>query len=364
MIFFYFLLLISLISFLIFTINEYKFIKNKYYLLLLALLTLFYCIVIAYRPITIPDTETYINRYYMMEWDDVLTFQVLSRNYLIGFEYGFMVLCLIFKTIGFTAEQFFLILYLLEFILFFKASNNLFKVEEHENTNYYTLALLFILIFGLYYQGIAIRSSISIVLLYYAFSILKQKKYLKTIILCLISILFHRTSVVFILGIIPIFLYKKKVSKKILLLLWIIMGITVFFNLFAIFWNVIAEIVNRIDAMFHLNYGIYFINVNNNIGGRIVLSRLLYWIIYGYSLFYYDEFDENTLPLINTVSIGCVLMIFIGSLTTSNRIYDYFIFYFIPLYHNILNKTTKDKRKLILIAFTILFFIMNIRIFE
>ena len=96
MIFFYFLLLISLISFLIFTINEYKFIKNKYYLLLLALLTLFYCIVIAYRPITIPDTETYINRYYMMEWDDVLTFQVLSRNYLIGFEYGFMVLCLIF----------------------------------------------------------------------------------------------------------------------------------------------------------------------------------------------------------------------------------------------------------------------------
>ncbi len=144
-----------------------------------------------------------------------------------------MVLCLIFKTIGFTAEPF-LILYLLEFILFFKASNNLFKVEEHKNINYYTLALLFILIFGLYYRELPYNQSL-FVLLYYAYSILKQKKYLKTIILCLISILFHQTSVVFILGLIPIFLYKKKVSKKILLLLWIIMGITVVFNLFAIF---------------------------------------------------------------------------------------------------------------------------------
>ena len=297
-------------------------------------------IILSFRSIGVPDTKEYIR---IFEGIDVHTnygFSLFRDNYQFGIEYGFIYWIKIFKTfISTDYHVFFTVTSLTILLLFINGSQFIINSVENKENQYTNISLMLastISYFGLYYCGIAIRAGMALGVSLFAFGNAIKKNYIKSFICLIVSIMFHRLSIVIVIAYF-VYLFCPKFEKKTFLFIWIISGILLGSNFSFVIMNFSRSILTWISSKFiSLNYLHYV----NNLETSVSIYAIILWLIgFSCSTLMYDK-DEYA-SLFNVYWVGIIIISFLSAFSGYSRITDFFTVMNIPLLYVLIQNRNK-----------------------
>lgn len=209
----------------------------------------------------------------------------------------------------------------------------LFAYKEREN---YSLAfIIFIFLITMYARSFNLmRQFIAISVIVYSISFFKRKKYIKTLALYIVAILFHYSAVTCALIYFIIYIAEireNKQNRKILLFLLITFTI-----IFVVYIDKILVILpNKYSAYLNSEYAINVFSIASFI-------KKIFWIVISIILLYQSRKDSdkysNQLQIFLLLLIDIILYFSSMKVGTFGRLGNYFLyvayFYMIPIIQN------------------------------
>lgn len=297
-------------------------IKNKSGYALKIFLMVLYCIIVANR-VNTPDLEHYENWYKILGQDipienlAVLSFISKENAFGINMEFGNILLFHFGNYLSLTFAEFSFFWTMISTFIFFYYVK---KICMYYNLyyNFYHTMIFFVPIYGVFFQLIAIRQGMSIVFLMGGFYYLITKRWFKMIVTFFVAAAFH-TSVFIIFPILVLINLLNGLEKKIYILVSLIPLLFIFIGLDAYFSGLSKWFVNVIAANIPMyeSYGYGQNDVAESISiVRIITAMLIFFI----SLFYVRK--NEFWKIYNVILLVPYIMLFLGSLRISQRIYD------------------------------------------
>lgn len=232
---FYFIALIYILLIIIFTLSIEKISQSqrKY---IFGFLIILGCVIISFRPESVPDYEAYKRFFEYIEPLKNYGFSLINRHYATGFEYGFVYIISFFKI--FVGNNYRVLWFSLSIVSTYISISSLYQIcknvspETIDDENEYvikTVALgIYSSCFFLCYQGIAIRGAFSIAFCLLAFNLLLRKKYLFMLVAVVMAFMMQRIALVFLLALaiykfIPVFHNKRNYLYTVVTILLLIL---------------------------------------------------------------------------------------------------------------------------------------------
>lgn len=261
-----------------------------------------------------------------------------------NWEPGFVIVNKIINLIGGDARHAILVLSFINMIFI-----GLFLKDTSPNL---TLSLVLFLGLSFYFSSFNIvRQTIAVSITCYAFRYLYDKKYIVWILLYLLALSFHASSLVFLLYFLTS-VFKKKIN--LLLVLWLISLVFIFSP------NLIQYIINGISFIIPSQYLLYADYLEET---KSVRLRMLYSQVFFITFFVYYKRSNPSLNR-ELIFISMISIILVNCLTFSGYIYRlalYFTIFQIVALPIVINKFFKVKSRyiinlLVCLVMTILYF--------
>lgn len=333
-------------------------------------LLFFEAILLSMRPMGIPDVKAYQDIFEMVSVGKAYSLNLLTRDYSTGVEFGFLYLIELFKFFfGSKFRLFLVFLTIISTIMLVENSISLVEIIQKENhpekmeltkKEKYELRIITLCIFFCYfsmnYQGIAIRQALSFSLCLYAFNMLINKNFMRTIISVIVAFSFHRMTVIFIV-VLLVFLFCPIIkSKK-------TYGVILFVSFYLL---ILGQNTNIIPYMMGLIRGLYefvfkYVNYSSYLGEFVhtmsIDKKRLVVIFLILLLGYYLKKDSNlSNRLLNVYFFGIIVLVLTSNIDGSARIYDYLTIFYIPL---LASCWIENKRNVILKTYIVIFIIIE-----
>ena len=288
---------------------------------------LFFALMIGLRPLYFPDTVAYIDIYNGLSLNERYEFSLFRAYYHNGIEYGYVFLCLLFKFLGFSARGFFVAYSLITTLIAHQGVKLICKEYIKPDFGGAFNSPLFLAIyasyFGFYYQTIAIRSGIAIVLGVLALGLVMNKKYLLSGLSIFVAFTFHRMSILLLFVLLAyVFLPVFKVKKK-YLYLWVILLLIyrspIYDSLTYCSEWLIRWLLLRLNLMSayaqYLELGFY--------GG--ISKKAMFYLIIGLLPLIDKKIKEDGFQwkILNIYYIGLIIIPLTAAVPLANRIFDY-----------------------------------------
>lgn len=320
----------------VYSLLEIKFPK-KINITLFGFFTILFSVLVASRPINVPDTEAYLQIYKNI---DIYTkYPVINLIvYQFDVEMGFVKFIQIFKRIFGENDRFFLFAVpllniSLTTIAFKKIINH---INEERPRDIYIKKYSFILMlclytsyFGLMYNGIVLRASFTLSLSLLALTMYMEKKYLRMVVLLILAVTFHRMALIGLV-IIVIFKYMPILKHKTYVIIWgilLIMGLLQIGDIIIITTiDILYFIVTKVSVLSTFSHYLDNYVINAQIG----FKNLFFYAI-GFILLIWKVESKIFFKLLNIFYSGLFLMTFINNIAGASRIYDFMTFYMIIL---------------------------------
>lgn len=303
---------------------------------IIASLSLWY----AFRPNTVPDTQVYIDAY--QRSIDVVrenTFQILNKYQ--DLEYGFWVLCAIFRSIF---SDYRVMLFVISAITIGTTPASLAKIffDDDYKKHVSLVRCMFITGFSLLYAGIAIRAGLAMALGTEAIYRMKVKKYFSMSVLFFAAVSIQRSSILLLLiGLLLVVLGKKPGTREVKkTVLCIVVCESVLFAAGLRFSANINIIINSILLRTGLvGYGAYLISDG---GVALGLTKLLLCSILIITLFLVliHNIDSNLFEVWIFFFIITLVMLTVG-IKAASRIYDMALIFVLPILSRFVQKENR-----------------------
>ena len=271
------------------------------------------------RSYGIPDVENYIEMYRdTLDYDD-------------GIEYGFLLLCHFFKTIGFEFHGFLLLITFLMFESWWYLTR---KITD-SNIIFFPF-IIFCSYWGVYYYGIVLRSAIAITLMFWGiFFLYSYKKKLGITLFSLflfLSITIQIGSLLFLL----VFLFRREIKA---FYLYITVALSSLLLITGAFSSIGQYVVAISSFMGSQRFGHYVENMDGSDGASIRAWSYIVFAIMFICLRKYLNENERLREWYNLFLNMFILALVINSalweIPVASRLpsqflfFDYFLFYFV-----------------------------------
>ncbi len=179
-----------------------------------------------------------------------------------------------------------------------------------------------------------IRQAIAVSFVFYGFTFIKQRNFLKYFLVCVVASLFHKSSVIALL------FYHLYYAKP-MTIIFIMVGIYMVMKI------VLPKILGSILPlfMFYIEKG----GIKDSSGG---FQRLVYLILFIYALVFHRK---NSVGLVNICAVGVILPFVLGG-HTGGRLSQYFLIYYCLLIPECNRRFSIHYRILFMIPFYVYFF--------
>lgn len=306
-------------------------------------------LLITMRPETIPDYVSYLNIFKYIQPGKNYGFNLWSRHYQTGVEYGFVYLISWMKVI--VGNNFRLFWGLLSFATSSSAIFALKKIvlmlkiaeenKQNENQLEVIISCIYFSYFLLNYEGIAIRQAVSISLCLWGFIYFYNKKYIQMFLLYFAGFLVQRMTII---GLIPLLVYtlvptfkNKKDIVKITGIVGTMCAVVYISPLYARILLLIQRVYSLLFAK--INYLSYVDNLSYN--AVFDKKRIFLLLIMCFVLYFLGE-EQASGKLFNIFFVGILVMVCTMNVSGSARIYDYLTVFYIPLIASSYNKYGKN----------------------
>jgi len=284
------------------------------------LFLILYSVIIANRPIKIPDQESYkwvfdiINPYGKYGFDPL--------GELFSVEYGYLYFIKIFKHFSNNIIFFYFILSFFT-VLFFVVGAKLILSDLGINfVNIPILLLLYISYYGTYYGAIACRQALEISLGVFSLGCIVSKRYKTGILSLLLGFTFHRFAILLIIVIFIYLFFNKSVSRKAYYITIFLAIVLLAISSTGILNNLLMKYIPRFIAPFSGSYYGYF---RANLEGSTHLALVnVYVCIVGIIVLQLSTSVPKMYKLMNIYFAGIIISIILNTLKGSARIYDHF----------------------------------------
>ncbi len=298
----------------------------------------FNALLLALRPINIPDYESYEKIYNYISIGQNYGFDILAREYYTGVEYGYIYLTQLIKI--FTGNNirmyFFVIAYTstvfsIEIMLNIMSKLNILPMNKNVDVELkIIMSAIFFSYFSMNYQAIAIRQGISMAVCLLSFYFYLDKKMVKAILTIIIAFSIHRMA---ILGGGLVLVYHFVPSAKTKKTYFQISVIAVFFVLLGYFLNVHEFVLRNLKYVYRFFFK--YINYNSYVDGlsmsvSVDRKRILLLIALVLIITFAIE-KEKFGRILNIYIVGIAILVFTSNIAGSARIYDYFTIMSVPL---------------------------------
>ncbi len=373
----YYIQIILIILFIsIFSLPEFQ--QNRKYLLISEIFILMFCLVIAFRPLTVADSVPYKDFFNFIP-QNVSIFSSGGFNY--GSYYtGYVKLNQIVKFLfPNNFRMLFLSIILINTYIIWFATGIINKQIKQEGLNKISVEkfkwlkrdsilvapffALYLSYYGYYSDAVILRAGLAFSFIYLSFSLFVRKQFIYGILCLIMSILFHQTAILGLL-VISIFFIKNEISKKVY---YVYLFILLFFYVFKVDTIITSAFSDR---MTNFLMGNDIIGGSKFIGylgaGRIVSSeysiRLLVLMFNIFISVYYKLPSKTYNTLLNINIVGVSISVFLGNIMASSRVSDFFLFFSFSLFYFVLINIKNLKIRYLFflwIVFTNLFFVLR-----
>lgn len=209
---------------------------------LTTLLLISLCVFLCFGYMTGSDWRAYEQIYNSLDYSTLF-------NHMKGMEFGYPVLQIAFKTLGFNFWFFFIIIKISCFLITIKT------LKKYSNNNYIWGLLIFYSLFALdAYIDNPMRNLIASVIFMLSFRLIIERKIIKYIILIIIASSFHMSALIMF----PVyFIYNMKLTPKLII---ITLSIIIVFTIISqsVFRSILFDLIwssdNFIGSRFNYNY--------------------------------------------------------------------------------------------------------------
>lgn len=319
-------------------ISMVKYKDRKQEKIITILLLLVFSILMAFRSEKLPDISWYSAVFENIKTNYNYGFSFINHYDIYDVEYGFVWLMVFFKKfVSQNVYAFYFFISTVSSILFLLSS--IAGIQYFNECSDKEIEISFPVIFciyssyyGLYYCGIAIRGALAIPLMLMAIICFRKKKFILGFICCLISMTMHRLVLVMLIDLAILLL--PKIKKKIILLLWTFMGISMILKitnyLIPISINILTYLTRKILS---LKYGQY---INDQSFSLIPKAYIWIWII-GFLLILFCYDYRGTYRYIYIYMFGFIVILFAGNMNGISRVYDMFTVSYISMLYEYYN---------------------------
>ena len=287
------------------------------------------------------DTQQYFSNYYVIGFLNNIS-EISSLRY----EYGFSALCYVLNKISSNPQ---LLIFVTSIFINISVCTFIYK-----NSDNIVLSIILYILFNFFFSYMNImRQAIAIAIVLFGFEFLKEKKYIKYIIVVLLASFFHASA---LLAILMIFLKFVKFDKT-----TIFTTILVMLIFFVIGRDLFIFLCNFSPRLYEYIGGNY--DVSNYFGALFNFLIYIYFFIFGMLLlknyntdFYKNKEDINNI-YIGIISIACIFSALIMKVSIFNRFLPYFSIFMVIWIPNCITKVKSSKLRLLcyLTTFSILF---------
>lgn len=319
-----------------------------------------FCLIIANRDISVPDTENYYG-YLNSETAGLSEF----LDY--GFEIGFQTYTKILKSVIQENEIWYFALITISNLLIIEFSvkriSNIFK-DDYEKQNedieflggnrfftdsHYSIIplTLYVAFYGIYVNAIVLRQGIAFSILVYAstFAIKEYKNtwdYLLILLLILLAYLFHATAAIGILLILVI-IFTKEFSTQTYLKIWIGIGVVYFTNLFSMLGNTAFSFASSLNVLSVLSTKLsnYEGGVTTAVEG-VSMKFVFFWVM-TFVLIINRLHSRVYFKYLNVLIVGLIFAALFRSVLLVERVSDFFLLFSFVLFYLFLLFQRPDK---------------------
>ena len=342
-----------------FVLEKYiKFTQRKFYLWVLLLA---FCIILALRPESTPDTIAYIYSFQSIDVGDFIFANILQKYYIygVGLEVGYVNLVKIFKLFSDDYRFFFFFTALTGIFTATWGLTELYKkiVPSNQYSGYTQIFALYVACYGLLYNGITLRAGIAMGLGIYSVGLLLNGGKKQPSILLFLGFLIHRSAILYLVIYLAI-KYLPLIPQRVHILIWVLIGV-----LYIGDWNlVLMQSFNSFLFSMFSDIGISSSGYLLEIGGQMGLTDMFMWLIYGFFILF-DLKQSYYRRYLNVIMIGAILILLMHGVRAISRAYDMFYMLSIPLmcalyYYKL------DSIRLLVLQRTFLFFLVATRSFK
>lgn len=318
--------------------NEDKLNNNSKIFLTITFLLLF--IVSGFRSKLIGvDTWQFYNAFSRIASVDFKQFDIFR------YEYGFTFLCWILSKIINNPQI------LLISTAFFINFSVLHFIRKNSNNIFASVLIYIFLNFYFSYMNI-MRQAIAISIILWGYEFLKDKKYLKYTICCIIASLFHESA---LLALLLIVIKKIKFNKKTILVTIALIVLSLLYGnqFFNIISNYSPRLLYYVDSKF---------SVSNYFGA--VLDAMVYIVLYIIGIIiisknnkqHFTNKDSSINFLIGAIGLACIFHTLTIKVIIFNRFSPYFTIFIVIWITNCLSMIKNNKSRLLL--YIIIFFFL------
>lgn len=329
-------------------------------------------LLIAMRPETIPDYVSYLNIFKYIQPGKNYGFDLWSRHYQTGIEYGFLYLISWMKVV--VGNNFRMFLGILSFATSTSAIFALKKIvlmleiaeenKQNENQLEVIISCIYFSYFLLNYEGIAIRQAVSISLCLWGFICFYNKKYIQTCLLYFAGFLVQRMTII---GLISLLVYSLvpalKNKKNIIKITGIVGAMCTLVYISPLYARVLRLMQGVYSLLFtKINYMSYIENLSYDVA--FDKKRLFLLVIMCFVLYFLSE-EQASGKIFNVFFVGILIMVCTMNISGSARIYDYLTVFYIPLISSSYGKYGKKLGyKVGMIGIVLVNYYISLRIWE
>jgi hypothetical protein len=291
----------------------------------------------SFRSLSVPDTIQYLTSYQYLKLE-------LSNIFSNSFEIGFEILSIFIKRFAGS-----------NYILFFGviAGTNLFLINKVITKYGMTLTIapliIYLSYYGFYFNFIILRAGLAFSLLMYSWSLFRNNK-IASLILFFISVSFHQSALIGIIGYLVIIISRKVSSKS--YIIWLIVIISLYFiRIDLLLYNFIVTFILENNLFVGNRFIFYITNIKFNEG--ISFRFLLNFIVVIFLIFTKVNKPNYYHDLLNIYMIGMTIVAFFSSFIWIERLSDFLIATNFILITLALNNLKDKYLKLLIILFIV-----------
>ena len=294
------------------------------------MLLLIYVLLVVYRPQSTPDLGGYTGAYaaagssgFFFSWEEIRSFGFFSKSIrTVHMEYGFLILYTLFAKAGFSFYQASFVIDLLELAGIFYFGTKILKKLRLPVPGRFFFLFNIIIFYGLFYQFIAVRQGIAMVLgiacVWYAL----ENRWITAAVLLYVSTTMHSAGLFNLIPLVCIritknFGIRKYLSAWFIFFLIIITGTE---NRMYYFTDRLAGILTTFSSA----YSGY--NESYHASPGVVTVRVVYMLI-TFLLSIVVLKNEGYYRFLNVIYLAVCVMVFLGSWRIMQRLYDILFVY-------------------------------------
>lgn len=299
-----------------------------------------FVIIMAIRPIGMPDTQAYADMYQKVNLHTEYGFSITRTCPQIDIEYGFLYFIKLAKALKISFRMFLAMQALFCSVLVYLSIKNINEFLESDcKINIPLFLVIYYSFFGVYYEGIAIRAGMAISLGLYSISLILLGKQFKGILCVLLSILFHRMGVINLAMAVIIKTIPLLKNKKYYFIIWLVLGGIFLSPLYRMInewgFSMMGKALNWIGLN---TFSHYLVRINSGGVGKKVI---FFWLI-GVIPIFWVTYSPKIHKLINWYYVSLIMIMMVSIVPLPNRIYDYGMISSVPfIYYTFTNSRSK-----------------------